>query len=85
MSTTAYWKPVVPEKPAGSCYDLKQLLFDEGSRLLGHRAVIERGSDRHVYLKGFRDALPKGERRDGLGEFLDDLDRHGALEVWIDE
>jgi hypothetical protein len=85
MSTTAYWMPVVPEQPSGSNDDLKYLLFDEGSRMLGHRAIVEQGSERRVYLQGFRDALPAGERRDALSEFLADLSEHKALTVWIDE
>ena len=85
MSTTAYWQQVVPDEPLGSCHELKSLLFDEGARLSGARTVVVAGTPEHTYLKGFRDALAQGERRQDLTEFLADLEKHGRLDVWIDE
>lgn len=85
MSTTAYWQVIVPDEPLGSCHGLKDLLFEEGARLPGQRAVIEAGGSVHTYLKGFRDGLPQGERRAELTEFLADLEKHRKLDVWIGE
>jgi hypothetical protein len=84
VSTTAYWQQVVPDEPLGSCHELKYLLFDEGSMLSGERTVVEAGGSVHTYLKGFRDALAAGERKEDLTAFLADLEKHGKLDVWID-
>jgi hypothetical protein len=85
VSTTAYWQQVIPDEPLGSCPELKHLLFEERGRLRGERTVIEAGGSAHTYLKGFRDALADGERKEDLTEFLADLEKHGKLDVWIDE
>jgi hypothetical protein len=86
MSTTAYWQPVTPAKPSGSCLSLKSLLFDEGERSIGARIIVRKTDARCIYLYGYRDALPEDRELKGvLSQFIEDLEQHEQLEVWIDE
>lgn len=86
VSTTAYWQPVTPDKPSGSCSALKRLLFSEGERMIGARVIARKDDARHIYLTGYRDGLPNDSELKGeLSQFIEDLCVHEQLEVWIDE
>lgn len=86
MSTTAYWQRVVPDKPEGSCYTLKRLLWQDGNWRIGEETVVVAGSPTAHYIRGYRDALgTDNSARGELTEFLEALGKHHALRVWVDE
>lgn len=94
MSTVVAWRQVpVDPGPLGSAgHPLKGVLLEAlgTDPTLGEKAVVERGGQVAVYLRGYRDGIPDDPGYDGYGlraditEFLAHLDEHGSLLVSVD-
>lgn len=79
MSTHLYWQPVAPQK-GKTVNDKLKYILKEAYRIDNWNDPVTLNSDNQSYLLGLRDA-----GIEGVDALLAAIEKHGAIEIWINE
>ena len=87
MSSSLYWKPVVPVTSYGGYgHPLKGVI---ARKFFDHDGSLSSGpitftDDDIRWLEGARDAFEKDEHQKPFNELIAAIQHHGAISIWIE-